>query len=185
MNPEQWRIASELVKYDKEYTGIAESLLGRILVVDTMDNAISFARRHNQGYRLVTLEGESFMPGGAITGGSTGKKSNVFGRKREIDYLKSDIEALQAAVDGLTAELEKNSAKIEEIDEYLENGRKKSSEVNIDFITAEREAESVKKEISEYEEKTRLIIIESQQLEKQKEAEEKEKKRKTGRTERS
>ena len=171
-------VASELVKYDKEYTGIAESLLGRILVVDTMDNAISFARRHNQGYRLVTLEGESFMPGGAITGGSTGKKSNVFGRKREIDYLKSDIEALQAAVDGLTAELEKNSAKIEEIDEYLENGRKKSSEVNIDFITAEREAESVKKEISEYEEKTRLIIIESQQLEKQKEAVEKEKKEK-------
>ena len=171
-------VASRLVKYDKEYTGIAESLLGRILVVDTMDNAISFARRHNQGYRLVTLEGESFMPGGAITGGSTGKKSNVFGRKREIDYLKSDIEALQAAVDGLTAELEKNSAKIEEIDEYLENGRKKSSEVNIDFITAEREAESVKKEISEYEEKTRLIIIESQQLEKQKEAVEKEKKEK-------
>ena len=75
-------------------------------------------------------------------------------------------------------ELEKNSAKIEEIDEYLENGRKKSSEVNIDFITAEREAESVKKEISEYEEKTRLIIIESQQLEKQKEAVEKEKKEK-------
>lgn len=60
--------AVDLVKYDKEFSGIAESLLGRILVIDTMDNAISFAARHKQSYRLVTLEGESFMPGGAITG---------------------------------------------------------------------------------------------------------------------
>ena len=66
--------AVDLVKYDKEFSGIAESLLGRILVIDTMDNAISFAARHKQSYRLVTLEGESFMPGGAITGGSSGRR---------------------------------------------------------------------------------------------------------------
>src|SRR5699024_3971262 len=104
-----------LVKYDKEFSGIAESLLGRILVIDTMDNAISFAARHKQSYRLVTLEGESFMPGGAITGGSSGKKDGgVFGRKREIDSLKTETEALKAACSGLSAERDSNMRKAEE-----------------------------------------------------------------------
>ena len=48
------------------------------------------------------------MPGGAITGGSTGKKnSGVFGRKREIDSLKAETEALCAACEGLASERDK------------------------------------------------------------------------------
>ncbi len=161
--------AVDLVKYDKEFSGIAESLLGRILVIDTMDNAISFAARHKQSYRLVTLEGESFMPGGAITGGSSGKKDGgVFGRKREIDSLKTETEALKAACSGLAAERDSNMRKAEETNELIEEKKNDLKELEFEKITAVSEATGIKKEISEYEEKIRLSGIEEEQLSEQK-----------------
>ena len=161
--------AVDLVKYDKEFSGIAESLLGRILVIDTMDNAISFAARHKQSYRLVTLEGESFMPGGAITGGSSGKKDGgVLGRKREIDSLKTETEALKAACSGLAAERDSNMRKAEETNELIEEKKNELKELEFEKITAVSEANGIKKEISEYEEKIRLSGIEEEQLSEQK-----------------
>ncbi len=162
--------AVDLVKYEREFSGIAESLLGRIIVIDTMDNAISFAARHKQSYRLVTLEGESFMPGGAITGGSSGRKDGgVFGRKREIDSLKTETQALEAACSGLTAERESNTHKAEEADELIEDKKNDLKELEFEKITATSEVVGIKKEISENEEKLRLFEIEIKQLAEQKE----------------
>lgn len=160
--------AVDLIKCDREYMGIAESLLGRIIVIDTIDNAIAFAKKFKQSYRLVTLEGESFMPGGAITGGSTGKKnSGVFGRKREIDRLKAETEALSAACEGLVSERDKNRNKADSIDDEIEERREEAREANINFITAKQELEQVNKDIGDYEEKLRLASIEEKQLHEQ------------------
>lgn len=160
--------AVDLIKCDREYMGIAESLLGRIIVIDTIDNAIAFAKKFKQSYRLVTLEGESFMPGGAITGGSTGKKnSGVFGRKREIDSLKAETEALCAACEGLASERDKNRNKADSIDEEIEERREEAREANIGFITAKQELEQVNRDIGDYEEKLRLASIEEKQLNEQ------------------
>lgn len=160
--------AVDLIKCDREYMGIAESLLGRIIVIDTIDNAIAFAKKFKQSYRLVTLEGESFMPGGAITGGSTGKKnSGVFGRKREIDSLKAETEALSAACEGLASERDKNKNKADSIDEEIEDRREEAREANIGFITAKQELEQVNRDIGDYEEKLRLASIEEKQLNEQ------------------
>ncbi|MCD8037107.1 MAG: chromosome segregation protein SMC [Clostridiales bacterium] len=167
--------ASDIVKYDKEYAGIAESLLGRIVVIDTMENAIAFARKYKQGYRLVTLDGELFMPGGAITGGSTGRRDGgVFGRKREMDSLKTETESLKAACEGLTAEKDKNLSKAEEYDEEIEDKKEEAKEADIDYITANQELERIKKETEEYDEKLKAIETEESRLEEQSSAAEEE-----------
>ncbi|MDD5945752.1 MAG: chromosome segregation protein SMC [Clostridia bacterium] len=161
--------ACDLVRYDKEYKGIAESLLGRILVIDNMDNAIAFARKYKQSYRLVTVDGESFMPGGAITGGSIGKKDGgVFGRKREMEALKADTEGLRAACEGLESEKEKNRLKADGIDEEAKSLEDEAKEADIKRITAVNEAERIKTETAELEEQLRLALIEERQLEEQK-----------------
>ena len=40
-------IASDLVKYSKEYEGIILSLLGKTVIVDNMENAIKIAKENN------------------------------------------------------------------------------------------------------------------------------------------
>ena len=56
-------IASNLVRVSFEYENLARYLLGRILVVDNIDNAMTIARKYKYSLRIVTLEGEQLNPG--------------------------------------------------------------------------------------------------------------------------
>ncbi len=84
-------VASKLVKADKKYEGIVVSLLGRSIVVENIDTAISLARKYNQTLRLVTPSGELINPGGAMSGGAYRNSSNLLGRKRELEDIQSSI----------------------------------------------------------------------------------------------
>ena len=84
-------VASKLVKTDPKYSGIIESLLGRSIVVDNIDNAIAIAKKYRQTLRLVTPTGELINPGGAMTGGAFRNSSNLLGRKRELDEITKEI----------------------------------------------------------------------------------------------
>ena len=78
-------LASDLVEIKKEYEGVAKYLLGRVMVVDTIDNAISIERKYRYTVRIVTLEGEYLNVGGSISGGAFKNNSNLLGRRREIE----------------------------------------------------------------------------------------------------
>ncbi len=88
-------VASGLVQTKEEYKKIMNNLLGRTLVVDTMDHAIVIARKYRQSLRIVTLEGELFNPGGSMTGGAFKNSSNLLGRRREIEELTRKTEAVK------------------------------------------------------------------------------------------
>ena len=84
-------VASQLVNTDKKYQNIIESLLGRSIVVDNIDNAIKISKKYNQSLRLVTPTGELINPGGAMTGGAFRNSSNLLGRKRELEDIQQQI----------------------------------------------------------------------------------------------
>ena len=63
-------MADELVEIEEKYRNVAKAMLGRILVVDNVDHAVKIARKYEYGIRMVTLEGELLVPGGAISGGA-------------------------------------------------------------------------------------------------------------------
>ena len=65
---------STVFEFDAAYNHIFQYLLGRTLVVETMERAIALQKKYNQQLRIVTLTGEQFQPGGSLTGGSTKKK---------------------------------------------------------------------------------------------------------------
>ena len=87
--------ANTLVSTDGEYLDLCEYLLGRILVVDTIDNALKIARKYRYSFIMVTLEGELLSRGGAISGGAYKNKSSLLGRRREIDELEKEISSCE------------------------------------------------------------------------------------------
>lgn len=98
-------LANTLVHVEKRFDGLADQLLGRTIVVDTIDNGIMIARKYRQSLRLVTLEGELINPGGSMTGGAFKNSSNLLSRRREIEefektvaMLKADMDAMEQAV---------------------------------------------------------------------------------------
>lgn len=89
-------LACDLVNIKKEYENIAKYLLGRVVVVDTIENALVLARRFNYTLRMVTLEGELINPGGSMSGGAFKNSSNLLGRRREIEDLTNKISEISS-----------------------------------------------------------------------------------------
>lgn len=91
-------IAAEMIECDSTYREIYDYLLGRVILVDTMDHAIRISKRVTGGFRIVTLEGEIIASSGAITGGRYRNKSaNLLERKKEITTLEEEITQLKAS----------------------------------------------------------------------------------------
>ncbi|MCM1257694.1 MAG: chromosome segregation protein SMC [Roseburia sp.] len=88
-------LANALVSNEEKYNGITAQLLGRVLVVDQIDNALALQRKYRQSLNIVTLEGELLRPGGALTGGAFRNNSNLLGRNREIEDLSKELDALK------------------------------------------------------------------------------------------
>ncbi|MCR4649758.1 MAG: chromosome segregation protein SMC [Lachnospiraceae bacterium] len=98
--------ADEIVECDDEFRCVAEAMLGRILVVDNVDNALKIARKYEFGIRMVTLEGELLIPGGGISGGNFKNNSNLLGRRREIEELNDKVKKLSDEQNKVLEEIE-------------------------------------------------------------------------------
>lgn len=115
-------LLSDIVKHEPRYRDIVLQLLGRTILAASMDEAISLAKKYNNRYRIVTLEGELFNVGGAVTGGHYYKSSNLLERKRLIEEYTIEskkqeklLEEPKATLDNLMIQIKK----VEEIEECL------------------------------------------------------------------
>lgn len=96
-------IASELIHYERRYEGIFKSLLGRVVIVDNIDNAIAICRKFGYRFKTVTLEGDVLNAGGSISGGSVNKQSGFISRATEIKSLAAETAAQNREIAGLEA----------------------------------------------------------------------------------
>lgn len=87
--------ASELVECGHQVKHIIDNLLGRVVVVDSLDSGIRIARAHRYGFRIVTVDGDVINTGGSMSGGSGySKEAGLLQRKNEIHRLNSVIEKM-------------------------------------------------------------------------------------------
>lgn len=116
-------IASSLVKTDKKYEKIVESLLGRTVVTETIDDGIALSKKYGYRFRTVTLLGDILNTGGAISGGSVNKTSGFLSRANEIKSLAGELSRLSQKISKAEKELEKKRADIANINMQLDNFR--------------------------------------------------------------
>ena len=117
-------LASDLVDIKKEYEGVTKYLLGRVMVVDNIDHAISIERKYRYTVRIVTLEGEYLNVGGSISGGAFKNNSNLLGRRREIEEIEKSLVALKDEKQSLDKQLINNRSEISVISEEEEKVNK-------------------------------------------------------------
>ena len=123
-------IGSDLVTYDKKYDGILKSLLGRVVVVDNIDNGIAMSRAFGYKFKVVTLEGDILNAGGSMSGGSVNKQSGFLSRAAEIKELAREISELTLK---------------------LQESTKTGESLKSDLQTAENQLASYESMIREYE----------------------------------
>lgn len=121
-------LASDLIEAPERYQNLSEYLLGRVLVVDSMDHALEIQRQNRQSLRIVTLEGELLNPGGSISGGAYRNSSNLMSRKRELEELRVHIEKLEREVQERKAAVQESTEKSREIQQELARQQAEISE---------------------------------------------------------
>lgn len=146
-------LASDLVVMKEEYQGLARYLLGRVVVAETIEHAMSLARKYKYSLRIVTLEGELLSAGGSMTGGAFKNSSNLLGRKREIEELEAACEKYLLRAEQLQEELNLKEGVLEGQREELDTSRKQ-------IVSASLEQNTIRMNISQFEDK-RLEIAES------------------------
>jgi chromosome segregation protein len=89
--------AVDRVEFDAALAPVFEYLLGRVVIVDTLENAVRISKEGRGGLRYVTPEGEVINAAGAMTGGAfRNKTANLLERRAEIGRLAEEIVALSA-----------------------------------------------------------------------------------------
>ena len=96
---QQFKRVSEVTTCKAGYEKIKEYLLGNILLVSTLDEAIKVAKKYSYGFRIVTLEGDILSPGGSLTGGyeEKRKQDSLFARSNELEKLQLSLQEQEQA----------------------------------------------------------------------------------------
>ena len=147
-------VASKLISFDKKYEAVFESLLGSTIIVDTLDNAIVFARETQTQNKIVTLDGDIISPQGSMTGGSRKEgTANLIGRDREIAELQVALEKLKNSIDLETGEI---SALKDKVGEYNVEMNAKIDEIHsleMEKAKQEENNDAIEEQIDDEQEK--------------------------------
>jgi len=142
-------LADKLVKTAARYETVAQSMLGRILVVDNVDNAVRIARKYDYGIRMVTLDGELLVPGGAISGGTFKNSSSLLSRHRETEEAEikikkhlADIYELMKGIEDVKTNRNRLRLQLEETKNELQSKfiEQNTARLNVIKATEKKEA---------------------------------------------
>ena len=108
-------IADELCMCDEKFDNVINSLLGRTLIFDNIDNATVMAKKLQYRVKVVTLDGQVINAGGSFTGGSVKQSGGMLSRADEIKRLSNEADELKGKVSKLSDETSKLKSKITDL----------------------------------------------------------------------
>ena len=116
-------IASDLVRSESCYRGIVENLLGRTVIVQTIDNAIAMANQYRSRFKIVTLDGQVMNAGGSMTGGSVNKEAGILSRANELEKLTAQEKELEGQRATLEAQLQEAQRSADQVQFQLDTAK--------------------------------------------------------------
>lgn len=161
--------ADTLVRTEQRFGKLVLFLLGRIIVVDTIDHALQLAKKYRYTLRIVTLEGEQLNPGGSLSGGAYKNNSNLLGRKREAEELTEQADRLKQMWDDAVIEREMLREKRQLLRETVEERKKALQHDYLEQNTAKLQLNQEQEKETAYVVSYERIVKESKELEQQEE----------------
>lgn len=158
-------LANTLVSCDSKFDEVCAYLLGRVLVVDTIDHAVSLAKKHHYSLHIVTLEGEYLSPGGSISGGAFKNSNNLLARKREVEELEQTVLSIEKELEEAKARKEDLATALALCEEEVEAKKTTLQEHYILQNTAKLNLERANTQKNESESVFTGLMNESDQIE--------------------
>ncbi len=155
-------IASNLVSCDNKYKEIISNLLSRVVVVDDMDCAIGIAKRYNNRFKIVTLDGQVMNPGGSMSGGSAAKGAGILSRANTIEELNTQAKKLSEEAEEIAAEFKVALEEANHAAARLQAAEAELQTAKEDVIRAEGEDKLIKDKIASLKNQLSLLASEKE-----------------------
>lgn len=155
-------IASNLVSCDSKYKEIISNLLSRVVVVDDIDCAIGIAKRYNNRFKIVTLDGQVMNPGGSMSGGSAAKGSGILSRANMIEELNAEAKALSKEAEEISAQFKSALEEANHAAAKLQAAEAELQTAKEDVIRAEGEDKLISDKIASLKNQISLLVSEKE-----------------------
>lgn len=99
------RLAVDLVRFEPEDRVIALRLLGKTVVVDTLEDALVLHRSAPRGWRYVTQAGEVLEPDGTYRVGPLGASMGILSRRSELESVTHQVAEVDQRIAALGEDL--------------------------------------------------------------------------------
>jgi len=103
--PDVIGLASDMIECDLDFRKIVQLLLGNVILVKTLDQALKLSSQLESGFHLATLEGEIIKVESTFSGGSP-QEISLLGRELEIHRLEEKLTESNQKLSRLEAEKE-------------------------------------------------------------------------------
>lgn len=157
-------IAENLVSYNAKFEPVIKNLLGRVIVAKNIDSAIKIAQKCKFSLKIVTIDGEIIHPGGAITGGSRRKSSQILTRKRQliehksiVKDLKQDLKKIQSSYDILDRDIESKKTHLLHLKDTRYN-------IKSNIVAIDKQIQEINKILNERNDRKNLLEEEKGQI---------------------
>ena len=137
--------AVDLVTVPEDLQGVLHCFLGRVVLVDTLEDglaAIEHVSQSDLGFLLlVTRIGEIIDPRGIVTGGSSGEASGLLQRRREVHSLEKELSLMGRRIAGFDKQRRT-------VQEQFETNKQQLQTLEVSLKESERRQLVVEQEIS-------------------------------------
>ena len=153
-----------LINFEGDYRHVAESLLGDVVVVDSLERALDVWDRVERR-TLVTLDGEILEPDGTVTGGSLDAElSGVLRQKREIKELTEIIAELEQQYDQVLKAHVAVKTEMAGLKQVLEEVTRDGHQGDKDILTREKDLSRIASEVDALEARRHEVEQESDRV---------------------
>lgn len=159
------QILSHIVKVDKDLIKLTNHLVNTTLVVDNMEDGTKLAREISYRARVVTLEGDTIMPGGAMSGGSKTRQNSVIKMKQDIEQLKEKLTTYRKNTKELMHKISEVKEEISALTVKLKKQEERGAELSNQNDELNRETERITYLYTLKEDTLNTVILELKDLE--------------------
>ncbi len=159
--------ALDLVRYPTEHDVLARHLLGKTVVVQTLEDGLRLARDEIAGHRFVTLAGEVVESDGRICIGPAASTAGLISRKSELHDLAAQLVSIDVRIEQLTDQLNRTQAEFAHLEGVQQELRTAIYESNTARVEAMSGLQRVEETLNRLTQEQPLIAHEATLLEHQ------------------
>jgi len=150
----------EFVKFNATYAPLAWRLLGKTLVVDSLDEAVALSGGLTDDYKLVTLKGEFVSTEGMVKLGPLGKATGLISRKSRLRQLQETIATITSEIVSIEGQIEKSNQTKTHLDKLCKELRTAIYEANTEKMQVNSKLSVIEQNIKRLKEEEPLIASE-------------------------